>query len=190
MVDRRISGSRKSLPLSPESGTRNSCASGSSANCAPVTREIVVRPTPTPPPHAPEQSVWPIRGESNRKTENLYSAWIETLFDAPLHDELSWPALHVVLRDKSRNFLFNYLGLGEDEKNLVYRPDCADLPYFLRAYFAFKMGLPFGYSKCSRGGGGKGAEMPAMVQHRGSGNARRSGAEDRRNPVPAFSYNP
>src|SRR5690606_24632104 len=23
------------------------------------------------------------------------------------------------------------------------------------AYFAFKMGLPFGYSKCSRGGGGK-----------------------------------
>jgi hypothetical protein len=27
--------------------------------------------------------------------------------------------------------------------------------YFLRAYFAFKMGLPFGYSKCSRGGGGK-----------------------------------
>ena len=25
-------------------------------------------------------------------------------------------------------------------------PDCADLVYFLRAYFAFKMGLPFGYS--------------------------------------------
>ena len=25
----------------------------------------------------------------------------------------------------------------------------------MRAYFAFKMGLPFGYSKCSRGGGGK-----------------------------------
>src|SRR5262249_28368586 len=30
-----------------------------------------------------------------------------------------------------------------------------DLPYFLRAYFAFKMGLPFGYSKCTRGGGGE-----------------------------------
>src|SRR5262249_1578455 len=26
---------------------------------------------------------------------------------------------------------------------------------FLRAYFAFKMGLPFAYSKCSRGGGGQ-----------------------------------
>jgi hypothetical protein len=60
-----------------------------------------------------------------------------------------------VLRDRSRNFLFNHLGLGEDEMKIVLRPDCADLPYFLRAYFAFKMGLPFGYSKCSRGGGGK-----------------------------------
>src|SRR3984885_11779804 len=31
--------------------------------------------------------------------------------------------------------------------NMVIRPDCADLPYFLRAYFAFKMGLPYGFSK-------------------------------------------
>jgi hypothetical protein len=85
----------------------------------------------------------------------LYSAWIEKLFDAPLDAAPSWPALHVVLRDRSRNFLFNHLGLGEDEMKLVIRPDCADLPYFLRAYFAFKMGLPFGYSNCSRGSGGK-----------------------------------
>ena len=34
------------------------------------------------------------------------------------------------------------------------RPDCADFVYFLRAYFAYKMGLPFGYSNCSRGTGG------------------------------------
>jgi hypothetical protein len=27
------------------------------------------------------------------------------------------------------------------------------LPYFLRAYFAWKLGLPFGYSECSRGSG-------------------------------------
>ena len=38
---------------------------------------------------------------------------------------------------------------------MVLRPDLADLPYFLRAYFAFKMGLPFGFSKCTRGGGGR-----------------------------------
>jgi hypothetical protein len=38
---------------------------------------------------------------------------------------------------------------------MTLRPDCTDMVYFLRAYFAFKMGLPFGYSTCSRGGGGK-----------------------------------
>jgi hypothetical protein len=101
-----------------------------------------------------------VRDAWNRGTENLYSSWVEKLFDAPLDEELSWPALHEVLRDKSRNFLFNHLGLREDEKGLIFRPDCADLPYFLRAYFAFKMGLPFGYSKCTRGGGGEPPKCP------------------------------
>jgi len=36
----------------------------------------------------------------------------------------------------------------------VIRPDCADLPYFLRAYFAWKLRLPFGLAECNRGGGG------------------------------------
>jgi hypothetical protein len=58
------------------------------------------------------------------------------------------------LRDQSRNMLFNYLGMGEDNVALSLRPDCADFVYFLRAYFSFKMGLPFGYSNCSRGTGG------------------------------------
>ena len=123
--------------------------------CSTITREIAVRGDRPPPPSASAGSVWPLRNTWNRATENLYSAWIEKLFDAPLDADLSWPALHEGLRDRSRNFLFNYLGFGEDEMKLILRPDCADLPYFLRAYFAFKMGLPFGYSKCSRGGGGK-----------------------------------
>lgn len=129
-------------------------------DCAEVTRDIAVRENAAPPIRATNKSVWPIRASWNRETENIYSAWVEKLFDAPLDTELSWPALHEVLRDKSRNFLFNHLGLGEDEKKLIMQPDCADLPYFLRAYFAFKMGLPFGYSKCSRGGGGKAPKCP------------------------------
>ena len=133
---------------------------GTSAGCSAVEREITVYSTARPGIRATAKSVWPIHNAWNRKTENLYSAWIEKLFDAPLDEELSWPALHEVLRDKSRNLLFNHLGLGEDQKGLVYRPDCADLPYFLRAYFAFKMGLPFGYSKCTRGGGGKAPKCP------------------------------
>ena len=101
-----------------------------------------------------------MRNGWNRETENLYSAWIEKLFDAPLDATLSWKALHEVLRDRSRNFLFNHLGLRENSMGMIIRPDCADLPYFLRAYFAFKMGLPFGYSKCTRGGGGEAPKCP------------------------------
>src|SRR5262250_2401414 len=123
--------------------------------CGPITREIKVRPDKPGGPGFAAGSTWPLRNTWNRATENLFSAWIEKLFDDPLDAEPSWPALHVALRDRSRNFLFNHLGLGEDEMKIVLRPDCADLPYFLRAYFAFKMGLPFGFSKCSRGGGGK-----------------------------------
>jgi hypothetical protein len=134
---------------------------GAPAECATITRAIAVQGKQPPGSRATQGSVWPLRDSWNRASENLYSAWIEKLFDAPLDAAPSWPALHEVLRDKSRNILFNHLGLGEDEKKLIIQPDCADLPYFLRAYFAFKMGLPFGYSKCSRGGGG---QAPRCVQ--------------------------
>src|SRR5450631_739950 len=125
------------------------------AECSKITREIAVRDVKPPPPSATPGSLWPLRNSWNRATENLFSAWIEKLFDAPLDKEPSWPALYNVLRDRSRNILFNSLGLGEDEVPMTLRPDCTDMVYYLRAYFAFKMGLPFGYSKCSRGGGGQ-----------------------------------
>ncbi len=105
-------------------------------------------------------SVWPVREAWSKANEDLYSAWIEKLFDAPIGEAPSWKALHEVLRDKNRNLLFNHLSLREDEKGLAIKPDCADLPYFLRAYFAFKLGLPFGYAKCNRGGGGKAPRCP------------------------------
>ena len=126
-----------------------------SGECSTISRDVTVREDEPPRPSAAVGSAWPLRNTWNRATENLYSAWIEKLFDAPIEAAPSWPALHEVLRDRSRNVLFNHLGLGEDEMGLVIRPDCADLPYFLRAYFAFKMGLPFGYARCSRGGGGQ-----------------------------------
>jgi hypothetical protein len=129
--------------------------------CSTITREIAVRGDQPPRLSKTEGSLWPLRNTWNRSTENLYSAWIEKLFDDPLEAAPSWKALHEVLRDRSRNFLFNHLGLGEDQMGLIIRPDCADLPYFLRAYFAFKMGLPFGYAKCSRGGGGEGPKCHA-----------------------------
>ena len=142
---------------SPASGTWRATLVRDHApvECSTIMREIKVRRDAPPRPSSVTGSTWPLRNTWNRATENLFSTWIEKLFDDPLDAEPSWPALHLVLRDRSRNFLFNHLGLGEDEMKIVLRPDCADLPYFLRAYFAFKMGLPFGFSKCSRGGGGK-----------------------------------
>jgi hypothetical protein len=124
------------------------------AGCGTITRDIVVSAQKPPAPHPGSGSMWQVRNSWNRTTENLYSAWIAKLFDAPLDVELSWKGWQDVLRDRSRNLLFNYLGLGEDNVTISLRPDCADFVYFLRAYFAYKMGLPFGYSNCSRGTGG------------------------------------
>ena len=139
---------------SPAAGTWHAMLTGDHTPAGCVTRDIVVSAQKPPGPRATDGSLWPIRNSWNHATENLYSAWIAKLFDAPLDAELSWKAWHEVLRDRSRNFLYNYLGLNEDNVTLSLRPDCADFVYFLRAYFAYKLALPFGYSNCSRGTGG------------------------------------
>jgi hypothetical protein len=124
------------------------------AECSTITRDITVGASKPAPVAIPSGAFWQVKSSWNRTTESLFSAWIEKLFDAPADQDLSWKAWHEVLHDKSRNYLFNYLGRGEDEAKSGLRPDCADFVYFLRAYFAYKMGLPFGYSNCSRGTGG------------------------------------
>lgn len=122
--------------------------------CGSVTRDIAVAARKPAGLHGTGASLWPIRHTWNRETENLFSAWIAKLFEGPLDQELSWKTWDGPLHDKTRNLLFDYLGLGEDNVLTGLRPDCADFVYFLRAYFSFKMGLPFGYSNCSRGAGG------------------------------------
>ena len=89
-------------------------------------------------------------GQWDLAAQALYAAWIERLFDAPPDESLSFPSLAPLLRDPARNFLHDYLSRGEDER-LPAEPDCADLSYFLRAYFAWKLGLPIAYRSCSRG---------------------------------------
>ncbi|MGC1776653.1 MAG: hypothetical protein WBB34_01815 [Xanthobacteraceae bacterium] len=141
---------------SPAAGTwrMTLTLSGASAPCTAITRDITVRAGRPPGLQASPGSLWPIRASWNRATENLFSAWIAKLFDGPLNQELSWKTWVEVLQDRSRNMLFDYLGLSEDNFLKATRPDCADFVYFLRAYFSFKMGLPFGYSNCSRGNNG------------------------------------
>lgn len=97
---------------------------------------------------------WAPRWQWERDTENLYSAFVESLFDYPPDEDLTWPNLQVLLQDRDRNLLFGHLGKDE-ESRLRLQPDCADLPYFLRAYFAWKMQLPFAFRQCSRGRAGQ-----------------------------------
>jgi hypothetical protein len=139
----------------PAAGTWHAQLARASSECGAVSREISVAASKPEPPRTPAGSFWQVRNSWNRTTEALFSAWIEKLFDAPVDQDLNWKVWHEVLRDRSRNFLFNYLGRGEDNAQTGLRPDCADFVYFLRAYFAYKMGLPFGYSNCSRGFGGR-----------------------------------
>jgi hypothetical protein len=98
---------------------------------------------------------WRATGAWNRTTESFFSAWIEHMFAAPADASLGFPSLAPVLHDPARNFLWGYLGLREDDpKNREIPravPDCADLPYYLRAYFSWKLGLPFGLRDCDRG---------------------------------------
>ena len=116
--------------------------------CEPVR----VRGRSKTPSEAPAE-VWKPRRRWTGDAENLYAAWVESLFS---HEEenLTWKSLHELTRDPHRNLLHDHLGRGED-KGLRLQPDCADLPYLLRAYFAWKMSLPFGFRRCSRGRTGR-----------------------------------
>ena len=135
------------------------------ADCSTITHDINVSATRPAPVAIPAGKFWQVKGSWDHANETLFSAWIAKLFDAPADQDLNWKAWNDVLRDKSRNYLANYLGRNEDEGKSGLKPDCADFVYFLRAYFAYKMGLPFGYSNCSRGAGGARAEMLPVVRH-------------------------
>ena len=104
------------------------------------------------------RGIWPTERKWDRGAENLYSAWLESLFQ-DAGEDASWKALHAVTQDRDKNILHNHLSLGEDDAGertaVIMEPDCADAPFFLRAYFAWKMRLPFGFHRCTRGNLGR-----------------------------------
>jgi hypothetical protein len=130
---------------------------GTGLRCAEVKVEGATgRRAPRP---ALGDAVWPVERAWTGAEEALYSAWVRELFHAPRGEELARRALHEVTSDPARNLLHDHFGWREDEDDrqigLHLRPDCADTPYFLRAYFAWKRGLPFAFRPCSRGSAGK-----------------------------------
>ncbi len=128
--------------------------------------------------------IWQTERDWTQETEYLYSAWIQMLFQAKQEGGL-WDYLHDITRDPSRNFLIDHLGLDEDQSyylgGLRMVPDCADNPFFLRAYFAWKLGLPYGYFKCDRG---KQDRAPLCRQWLSNHSQRKPGTSD----VKAFQY--
>jgi cell wall-associated NlpC family hydrolase len=116
-------------------------------------RRIKVKPGPVRL-RARAGPAWTPQRAWREDTANLFALFVEQLFDYPLEDDRTWPSLQALLAVRDKNLLHDYLGRGEEER-LRLRPDCADLPHFLRAYYAWKLGLPFAVRDCSRGGNGR-----------------------------------
>ncbi len=130
--------------------------------------EFQVAEKPGKQPKKPGSAVWQAHRSWSADDEALYSAWIEVLFDAP--EGTSWKSLDAVTSDPQRNLLHNHLALAEDTlapTGLRMSPDCIENPYFLRAYYAWKMGLPFGFHRCKTRLGGKGPSCTEwLTQHK------------------------
>ncbi|HEY5243526.1 MAG TPA: hypothetical protein VIJ22_18730, partial [Polyangiaceae bacterium] len=75
-----------------------------------ATQDVAVGTRPGPVPGTPRTALWFTRATWTPSLENLYSAWVEHMFDAPLDAAPTWNALHEVLRDRTRNFLVDHLG--------------------------------------------------------------------------------
>src|SRR5580700_2813066 len=92
--------------------------SGACGGAVLATKEVAVHEGPLAPPVPPRTAVWRTRAAWSPGLENLYSAWVESLFEAPLDAAPSYAALHEVLRDRAKNFLFDHLGAAEDEQGV------------------------------------------------------------------------
>ncbi len=110
---------------------------------------VAKRPAQQPPRVTPGPA-WDASWQWERDTENLYAAFVEQLFREPVGEDITWPRLQALIGEREHNLLYDHRLPGEDAR-LDLEPDCADLPYFLRAYFAWKLQLPFVYRMCTRG---------------------------------------
>lgn len=131
---------------------------------------------------APTVQIWKTRTSWTPLYEQLFSVWVNALFDHSSEDS-SWTSLHTLTQNAQQNLLFNSLGFSEDggskPPHVVMEPDCADNPFFLRAYFAWKMGLPFGFHLSDRGYQGKAPQTRQWITNESH--------STRTNPVARFN---
>jgi hypothetical protein len=158
------SAGRPAYRLTRPDGRVLACVQGRVAPQTPTDRAEPARA------HAPASGIWRTTRRWSDTWERVFSAWIAHLF-RPLPDQpVAWWPLHQVLRDPVRNLLHNRLGLHEDDAEgaarVVAVADCGDTPYQLRAYFAWKLGLPFRFRRCTRGTGLHGPLCPVDRDNR------------------------
>lgn len=86
-------------------------------------------------------TAWIAQQQWNDSYEAEFSRWIEQLFAK------KGPTLTACLRSPAGNSLYS-----DEDRKLSLFSDCADLPYLLRAYFAWKRRLPFSFNSTISGG--------------------------------------
>ena len=83
------------------------------------------------------------RSQWTEQDEKVYSDFVERICDS------KYGNLNKFIKDPKVNPLY-----GEEDKKFNLSPDCADLPYMIRAYVAYKLRLPFSYVSEISGNGG------------------------------------
>lgn len=81
--------------------------------------------------HFARASAWPVEREWTDEEERAYSAWFQRLATK------SWRSTNAMLHSDLNTLL------DEEDKGVYYYADCGDLPYIIRAYYAYKRRLPY-----------------------------------------------
>ncbi|WP_420208956.1 hypothetical protein [Candidatus Electronema sp. JC] len=84
---------------------------------------------------------WAVRNQWSDSYEAEFSRWVEQLYAK------KGATLTACLRNPAANSLYS-----DEDRTLSVFSDCADLPYLLRAYFAYKKKLPFSFNSTISGG--------------------------------------
>ena len=91
-----------------------------------------------------EAAAWKLsRNVWSEEDEKTYSNFVTAL------GRSKYSNLNKFIKDPKANPLY-----GEEDKKFNLSPDCADLPYLIRAYVAYKLRVPFSYTSAIAGRGG------------------------------------
>jgi hypothetical protein len=116
-----------------------------SAPATPQPPATAAAAAPPPPAAAPSQAgakavaSWPwriLRTAWTERDEKGYEEFVQLI------GESGCRSVHACLTGAASNPLYR----ASNPAGMTFYADCADLPYMLRAYFAWKNGLPFSYS--------------------------------------------